>query len=483
MQSRILGLCCAVALALVPAAVDAATFRVPGGGTFQGAGGVLEQAMSNATPTAGRTDVILFDTSTAEAADTDLDIDFANAAYTDVTTGLHLQVRIARGTTAPLTLTGFQAAATATDGFDIFGGANGIVIEGFQFTFTAAVDFNDVASIRIGDTGGGASCVTVRRCDIAAPFRGGIGFLTGAAATNCDFLNCTANTMPETEADTGDAGTGFLFRGNGGSATNCEANGVACQGFRVEGSGNTLRNCTADTGLGTNGNRANGAFDIQGVNNLMVNCRTDSQAAFSGIFVAGDNNECDNCVATRAAVFGFNIAANGCTYKNCRAGGRTTLADLGNTVDGFFITATGCAFFNCRAIDNTDDGFDCFNNGFYKGCSATDNSDDGFTFVNNNNKMVSCRASGNTGQGFDLVGNQSLLQTCHSTLNGAEEFLVAGTNNFLDRCASPGVGSTFDEATDDGNTNIAVEIAADGNAGRSCTSGGTIDGEFRLRGN
>jgi len=173
-----------------------------------------------------------------------------------------------------------------------------------------------------------------------------------------------------------------------------------------------------------------------------------TNAGDNGIYIGGNNNIVENCVASFNKDTGIQISDGGSNnyIHNCDGFDNNDPATNGGNADGIDVKLSagpGNVLRGCRAFNNSDDGFDCYgtaNRVIFDSCWAFHNgynlwnisnfagNGNGFklggNFVPGPHKVTNCISFDNVVKGFDQNNNTAgvTLYNCTSYRNGTYDF-------------------------------------------------------------
>ncbi|MDA8139228.1 MAG: right-handed parallel beta-helix repeat-containing protein [Desulfobacteraceae bacterium] len=163
-----------------------------------------------------------------------------------------------------------------------------------------------------------------------------------------------------------------------------------------------------------------------------------TKAGHNGICITGTGNTVQNCKTYTNGNTGLNLksGAGNNLITGCKSYDNYDKAKQGEDADGFGVkagSASGNRFVNCESYNNSDDGWDFWDNQYgvrLEGCYAHNNGRDvngdgnGFKLGNDNTSanhyLKDCTATNNRACGFTQNGNKgaNTYINCVSSGNG-----------------------------------------------------------------
>jgi parallel beta-helix repeat protein len=277
----------------------------------------------------------------------------------------------------------------------------------------------------------------VQNC--TAQNNGNLGF-NATSASNCTFINCTADantnngiaggnaTVLQGCLSTANGAFGFLI-GNSSSATGCVARANVSTEWFIS-NNCTLLNCTADN-AGTSGT----SFLIND-NCSLTNCSAVGGVGFA-CYSGGNGGTYISCSAS-GGVAGFSSGARS-SFSNCSAANSTgngfsigtasSITNCSSTNNAGFgiIATTGSTVSNCSVYLNGSDGIRVSNGTSVINNTARDNAGFGIICTGGNNRVEGNSATSNTGGGISVLGGCIVVRN-YAAGQGADDFFIAGNN-------------------------------------------------------
>ncbi|MBL0869568.1 MAG: right-handed parallel beta-helix repeat-containing protein [Phycisphaerales bacterium] len=224
-----------------------------------------------------------------------------------------------------------------------------------------------------------------------------LGF-NATSASNCTFLDCTADA----NANTG------LAAGNAANVRNCLSTANGAFGITV-GPSSAVASCVVRGNFGTE--------IVSGNACTITNCTADNFGTSGSGLVLGDNCAITNCTAVGGSgSVGFS-AGNGCSFTSCSASGG----------GGGFLSSTRSTFAGCTASNSTGNGFSVGSGSTITGCSASTNS--GFGILATNGSIVSnCSVYLNGSDGIRVSNGATVLNSTARSNTGVGIFCTGADN-------------------------------------------------------